>query len=89
MARVVSNEVLEKFLKQELPTNQLEYTGHFGGGCINEGQSFKTDLGVLFVKTNKKDGVSNLMQNFFAYYFSFDCSSHFDTNFIALLCSLD
>lgn len=62
MARVISNEVLETFLKQELQTNQLEYTGHFGGGCINEGQSFKTDSGVVFVKTNKKDGVSCCLQ---------------------------
>jgi hypothetical protein len=58
MARVVSNETLEQFLKKELKTSTLEYTGHFGGGCINEGQSFKTDSGVVFVKTNKKAGVS-------------------------------
>ncbi|XP_031551452.1 ketosamine-3-kinase-like isoform X2 [Actinia tenebrosa] len=56
MARVLSNEILEKLLKQELNTKTLEYTGHFGGGCINEGQSFKTDTGVVFVKTNKHTG---------------------------------
>ncbi|KAK3744970.1 hypothetical protein QZH41_008501 [Actinostola sp. cb2023] len=61
MARVcISNETLEAFLKKELQTNLLEYTGHYGGGCINEGQSFKTDSGDVFVKSNKKDG-SRLM----------------------------
>ncbi|EDO41346.1 predicted protein [Nematostella vectensis] len=55
MARVISDEALEAFLKKELNTSKLVSTGHFGGGCINEGQSYDTDHGVIFVKINKKD----------------------------------
>lgn len=68
MARVVSNEILEKFLKKELNTKTLEYTGHFGGGCINEGQSFKTDAGVVFVKTNQHAGVRPLYAEVFEFF---------------------
>ena len=57
MAAKGNNESLVKFLKEKLQTNQLEYTGYSGQGCINEGQSFKTDTGVVFVKINKLSGV--------------------------------
>lgn len=35
----------------------LKSTGHSGGGCISEGQSYDTDSGRVFVKINHKSEV--------------------------------
>lgn len=48
---------LEEILKKELQTTQCHGLGHACGGCINEGQSFDTDNGKVFVKVNDKSGV--------------------------------
>ena len=48
---------LEEILKKELQTTKCESLGFAGGGCINEGQSFDTDHGKIFVKLNDKTGV--------------------------------
>uniref|UniRef100_A0A3P8S839 protein-ribulosamine 3-kinase n=1 Tax=Amphiprion percula TaxID=161767 RepID=A0A3P8S839_AMPPE len=45
---------MEAKLKKELGTNMLKSTGHSGGGCISEGQSYDTDFGRVFVKINHK-----------------------------------
>ena len=48
---------MEAKLKKELGTTMLKSTGHAGGGCISEGQSYDTDTGRVFVKINHKSGV--------------------------------
>ncbi|XP_053299295.1 ketosamine-3-kinase isoform X2 [Pleuronectes platessa] len=45
---------MEAKLKTELGTTMLKSTGHSGGGCISEGQSYDTDTGRVFVKINHK-----------------------------------
>ncbi|XP_028842237.1 ketosamine-3-kinase [Denticeps clupeoides] len=45
---------MEVKLKKELGTSTLKSTGHSGGGCISEGQSYDTDHGRVFVKINHK-----------------------------------
>ncbi|XP_034751196.1 ketosamine-3-kinase isoform X2 [Etheostoma cragini] len=45
---------MEDKLKKELGTAMLKSTGHSGGGCISEGQSYDTDTGRVFVKINHK-----------------------------------
>ncbi|XP_045889360.1 ketosamine-3-kinase isoform X2 [Micropterus dolomieu] len=45
---------MEAKLKKELGTAMLRPTGHSGGGCISEGQSYDTDSGRVFVKINHK-----------------------------------
>ncbi|MEQ2220781.1 fructosamine 3 kinase [Ilyodon furcidens] len=45
---------MEAKLKKELGTTMLKSTGHAGGGCISEGQSYDTDHGRVFVKINHK-----------------------------------
>lgn len=46
---------MEALLKRELATSVLKSTGHSGGGCISEGQSYDTDTGRVFVKINHKN----------------------------------
>lgn len=48
---------MEAKLKKELGTVMLRPTGHSGGGCISEGQSYDTDGGRVFVKINHKGEV--------------------------------
>lgn len=48
---------MEALLKRELGTSVLKSSGHSGGGCISEGQSFDTDTGRVFVKINHKSEV--------------------------------
>lgn len=48
---------MEAKLKKELGTTMLKSTGHSGGGCISEGQSYDTDSGRVFVKINHKSEV--------------------------------
>lgn len=49
--------IMEAQLKRELGTTILKATGHSGGGCINEGHSYDTDNGRVFVKINHKSEV--------------------------------
>lgn len=51
---------MEAKLKKELGTSVLKATGHSGGGCISEGQSYDTDSGRVFVKINHKSEVTNM-----------------------------
>ncbi|XP_037113184.1 ketosamine-3-kinase isoform X2 [Syngnathus acus] len=45
---------MEDKLKKELGTATLKLAGHAEGGCISQGQSYHTDTGKVFVKTNHK-----------------------------------
>uniref|UniRef100_A0A8C3PN18 protein-ribulosamine 3-kinase n=1 Tax=Calidris pygmaea TaxID=425635 RepID=A0A8C3PN18_9CHAR len=45
---------MEEALKRELGTAVLRPTGHSGGGCISQGQSYDTDHGRVYVKSNSK-----------------------------------
>ncbi|KAH1183417.1 hypothetical protein KIL84_004909 [Mauremys mutica] len=45
---------MEAALKRELGTSVLRPTGHSGGGCISQGQSYDTDGGRVYVKSNSK-----------------------------------
>ncbi|XP_035417748.1 ketosamine-3-kinase isoform X2 [Cygnus atratus] len=45
---------MEAALKRELGTTVLRATGHSGGGCISQGQSYETDSGRVYVKSNAK-----------------------------------
>lgn len=54
MARVSK---LEEILRKELGTTKCKSLGFASGGCINEGQSFDTDQGKIFVKLNEKSEV--------------------------------
>lgn len=48
-------------IKEALGTERLESTGRGGGGCINEGEVFKTDKGQIFLKRNSKSKVNNVV----------------------------
>uniref|UniRef100_A0AC11E1P8 Fructosamine 3 kinase related protein n=1 Tax=Ovis aries TaxID=9940 RepID=A0AC11E1P8_SHEEP len=45
---------MEELLKRELGCGSVKATGHSGGGCISQGQSYDTDKGRVFVKVNPK-----------------------------------
>lgn len=45
---------MEAALRRELGIELLRPTGHSGGGCISQGQSYDTDHGRVFVKSNAK-----------------------------------
>lgn len=45
---------MEEALRRELGTAVLRPTGHLGGGCISQGQSYDTDGGRVYVKSNSK-----------------------------------
>ncbi|KAG8507534.1 Ketosamine-3-kinase, partial [Galemys pyrenaicus] len=45
---------MEALLRRELGCESVKATGHSGGGCISQGQSYDTDRGRVFVKVNGK-----------------------------------
>ncbi|OXB58351.1 hypothetical protein ASZ78_007831 [Callipepla squamata] len=45
---------MEEALRRELGSAVLRATGHSGGGCISQGQSYETDGGRVYVKSNSK-----------------------------------
>jgi protein-ribulosamine 3-kinase len=45
---------MEALLRRELGYGFVKATGHSGGGCISQGQSYDTDRGRVFVKVNSK-----------------------------------
>ncbi|XP_067141055.1 ketosamine-3-kinase-like [Centruroides vittatus] len=45
---------LEAKVKEILKTSVFERTGKSGGGCINEGEGYRTDTGEVFLKRNSK-----------------------------------
>ncbi len=54
----VEAETMEEALKRELGTKSLKSHGSAGGGCISSGVGYQTDSGPVFVKLNRKKGVS-------------------------------
>lgn len=47
-------------IREVLGTSRLEGTGQGGGGCISDGEVFKTDTGKVFIKRNSKNKVRTL-----------------------------
>ncbi|XP_040845836.1 ketosamine-3-kinase isoform X1 [Ochotona curzoniae] len=45
---------MEALLRRELGYSAVRATGHSGGGCISQGQSYDTDRGRVFVKVNSQ-----------------------------------
>ncbi|MEE6506733.1 hypothetical protein FKM82_007828 [Ascaphus truei] len=45
---------MEALLMKELESSVVKASGHSGGGCISQGQSYATDSGLVFVKINHK-----------------------------------
>lgn len=48
---------MEELLRRELGCSSVKATGHSGGGCISQGQSYDTDRGRVFVKVNAQPEV--------------------------------
>lgn len=53
---------MEEALRRELGTSVLRATGHLGGGCISQGQSYETDGGRVYVKSNSKPEVGRVLR---------------------------
>ena len=52
---------IEEILKKSLGYSVVKPTGHRGGGCINQGESYEVDGGKkVFVKQNSDKIVSDL-----------------------------
>ncbi|XP_040294692.1 ketosamine-3-kinase [Bufo bufo] len=45
---------MEELLRKELSVTRVRAAAHSGGGCISQGQSYDTERGRLYVKTNHK-----------------------------------
>ena len=58
MAKSLQVSKLEEILQKELNTTKLKPLGFANGGCINEGQSYLTENGKIFVKVNEKSEVN-------------------------------
>ncbi len=59
----------EALLQKQL---NVAYARPFGagvGGCISVGHGYDTDIGKIFVKENRKDGVSYLRRYWISTYF--------------------
>ena len=97
MAKGSHPSKLEEILKKELHTTKCQGLGFAGGGCINEGQSFDTDDGKVFVKVNDKSGVfmpmglchlytaqGNLLFDYFLFVLLFQAMKMFEGEFNSL-----
>jgi len=62
MARALQVSKLEEVLKKELNTTTCKSLGFASGGCINEGQSYDTDHGKIFVKLNKSSEARKMFE---------------------------
>lgn len=58
MAKSLQVSKLEEILQKELNTTKLKPLGFATGGCINQGQSYLTENGKIFVKVNEKSEVN-------------------------------
>lgn len=47
-------------IKESLGTKTLEPTGQKASGCINEGEAYKTDQGLVFIKKSSSPNVRNV-----------------------------
>lgn len=57
---------MDELLKRELGLNLLKPTGRKASGCINEGQTYETDSGYLFIKRNKGSQAKLMFDSEFA-----------------------
>ncbi|KAI1707636.1 fructosamine kinase domain-containing protein [Ditylenchus destructor] len=57
---------MEEILKQKLGTTRFERTGCEADGCISKGRAYRTDNGIVFVKTNNKNGSDLMFQGEYA-----------------------
>ncbi|XP_060027673.1 ketosamine-3-kinase isoform X2 [Erinaceus europaeus] len=53
---------MEALLSRELGCSFVRTTGHSGGGCISQGQSYDTDRGRVFVKMNSKSEAKRMFE---------------------------
>ncbi|XP_005407241.1 PREDICTED: ketosamine-3-kinase [Chinchilla lanigera] len=53
---------MEELLRRELGCSSVKATGHSGGGCISQGQSYDTDQGRVFVKVNSKSEARRMFE---------------------------
>lgn len=61
------DEYTSQKIKDLLETQVLKKTGFTAGGCINEGEGYETDNGLVFIKKNNSPHVNvDLIQFYFA-----------------------
>ncbi|XP_073257704.1 ketosamine-3-kinase-like [Porites lutea] len=65
MARSLQVSKLEEILQKELNTTKLKPLRFATGGCINEGQSYLTENGKIFVKVNEKSEATKMFEGEF------------------------
>ncbi len=53
----IMDEATKKKIKDFLGTKTLEKTGFQASGCINEGEGYCTDKGLVFIKKNGNEHV--------------------------------
>uniref|UniRef100_A0A8C6ENN1 protein-ribulosamine 3-kinase n=1 Tax=Marmota marmota marmota TaxID=9994 RepID=A0A8C6ENN1_MARMA len=53
---------MEELLQRELGCRSVQASGHSGGGCISQGQSYDTDIGRVFVKVNPKSEAKRMFE---------------------------
>lgn len=52
-------------IKDLLGTEVLKKIGYTAGGCINEGEGYETDNGLVFIKKNNSPHVNFTLIQFF------------------------
>lgn len=65
------DEYTTQKIKDLLGTQVLKKTGFTAGGCINEGEGYETDNGIVFIKKNSSSHVNINFIEFFGYYIMF------------------
>ncbi|XP_075702234.1 ketosamine-3-kinase-like [Rhinoderma darwinii] len=53
---------MEALLEKELSVSGVKLSGHSGGGCISQGQSYDTDRGCFYVKSNHKSEARKMFE---------------------------
>ncbi|KAM3922030.1 ketosamine-3-kinase-like [Leptodactylus fuscus] len=53
---------MEALLKKELNLSRVKVSGHSGGGCISQGQSYDTERGCFYVKVNHKSEARKMFE---------------------------
>lgn len=62
------SKTIEEFnlIKEALKTTILKPHGRSGGGSINEGMGYMTDLGPVFIKKNRQSKAKEMFEGEFA-----------------------
>ncbi|XP_071968797.1 ketosamine-3-kinase-like [Engystomops pustulosus] len=53
---------MEELLRRELSVSRVSVSGHSGGGCISQGQSYDTERGTYYVKCNHKSEARRMFE---------------------------